>query len=183
MGLYLQRSLASSHTSAQRTQNGDVKPSNLTSNDHKTHKTEWLESRSWKPSSTGQVFQTTSSFLPNLEIVAVESPRGWANADVPNMLFWAPKKQKSSPQHISKQLIKKRATKSNQIQRYMKIHAPFGLPIWEVIQFLNPPIPRKIQGSSRHMSFCATERRSLMMVLKGDICRLIDGAMGYRNIG
>jgi len=62
---------------------------------------------------------------------------------------------------------------------------PDGLPIWEVIQFLNPPIlPRKIQGSSRHMSFCATEHRSLMMVLKGDIChRLIDGAMGYRNIG
>jgi hypothetical protein len=30
-----------------------------------------------------------------------------ANADVHNMLFWAPKIQKSSPQHISKQLIKK----------------------------------------------------------------------------
>ena len=155
----------------------------IPSNDHKT---EWLESRSWKPSkSTGQVFQTTSSFLPNLEIVAVESFPLKEPMPMCTTCCLGPKNPKIVPSAYLKATHQKKLR--NQIKSSDTIWKimPDGLPIWEVIQFLNPPIlPRIIQGSSRHMSFCATERRSLMMVLKGNIChRLIDGAMGYRNIG
>lgn len=88
----------------------------IPSNDHKT---EWLESRSWKPSkSTGQVFQTTSSFLPNLEIVAVESFPLKEPMPMCTTCCFGPQKSKNRPLSISQSNSSKKATKSNQIQRY-----------------------------------------------------------------